>query len=127
MEGKKKSLFKSFLIYAIIIAGIFLVVYVVGAPENKVQKLSYNELLKWVESDLRIEHKLEGGDKAKTIKSIIIVENELVGITDSSAISDKNFSTKNDQYSGDRGRLTDIRPWCTMAAYEFTAPKEKSI
>ena len=95
MEGKKKSLFKSFLIYAIIIAGIFLVVYVVGAPENKVQKLNYSELLKWVESDLRVEKKLEGGDATKTIKSIIIVENELVGITDHSVISEKNFSTKN--------------------------------
>ncbi|MBQ3231881.1 MAG: ATP-dependent zinc metalloprotease FtsH, partial [Clostridia bacterium] len=37
---------------------------------------------------------IEGADPDKTIKSVIIVENELVGITDKSAISEKNFSTK---------------------------------
>ncbi|MBQ5771410.1 MAG: hypothetical protein IIW08_09575, partial [Clostridia bacterium] len=94
MNDKKKGLFKSFLIYAIIIGGIFLIVNLVGAPKNSVKKLSYSELLTWIDHDIRNEKKLDDADADKTVKSVIIVENTLVGITDKSAINEKNFSVK---------------------------------
>ncbi len=94
MNDKKKGLFKSLLIYAVIIGGIFLIVNLVGAPKNQVKKLSYSELLTWIDHDIRNEKELDGADPDKTVKSVIIVENTLVGITDKSAINEKNFSTK---------------------------------
>ncbi len=94
MNDKKKGLLKSLLIYVLIIGGIFLIVNLVGAPKNTVKKLTYSELLSWIDHDIQNHMEIEGADPDKTIKSVIIVENELVGITDKSAISEKNFSTK---------------------------------
>ncbi len=96
MNDKKKGLFRSLMIYTAIIAAILMVVYMVGTPQMRVKpvKLSYSELLKWVESDLRVESEaIEGGNTAETIRSVIIVDNELVGIKNDSTISDKAFST----------------------------------
>ncbi|MBQ9856507.1 MAG: ATP-dependent zinc metalloprotease FtsH [Clostridia bacterium] len=92
LNDKKKGLLKSFLIYVLIIGGIFLIVHLVGTPKNTVKKLTYSELLSWIDHDIQNHKELEGADPEKTIKSVIIVENELVGITDKSAISDKNFN-----------------------------------
>ncbi len=94
MNDKKKGLLKSLLIYVLIIGGIFLIVNLVGAPKNTVKKLTYSELLSWIDHDIQNHMEIEGADPDKTIKSVIIVENELVGITDKSAISEKSFSTK---------------------------------
>jgi len=94
LNDKKKGLLKSLLIYVLIIGGIFLIVNLVGAPKNTVKKLTYSELLSWIDHDIQNHMEIEGADPDKTIKSVIIVENELVGITDKSAISEKNFSTK---------------------------------
>lgn len=43
------------MIYAIILAGIFLVIHMLGSPAKKSDpiRLTYNELLDWVESDLK--------------------------------------------------------------------------
>ena len=72
MNDKKKGLFKSLLIYAIIIGGIFLIVHLVGAPRNQVKKLSYSELLTWIEQDIKNHKEIEGADADKTVKSVII-------------------------------------------------------
>ena len=68
-------------IYAIILAGIFLVIHMLGSPAKKSDpiRLTYNELLDWVESDLKVDRGLSGGNETHTIQSVIIVENELVG------------------------------------------------
>jgi len=68
-------------IYAIILAGIFLVIHMLGSPAKKSDpiRLTYNELLDWVESDLKVDRGLSGGNERHTIQSVIIVENELVG------------------------------------------------
>ncbi len=68
-------------IYAIILAGIFLVIHMLGSPAKKSDpiRLTYNELLDWVESDLKVDRGLSGGSETHTIQSVIIVENELVG------------------------------------------------
>ena len=69
------------MIYAIILAGIFLVIHMLGSPAKKSDpiRLTYNELLDWVESDLKVDRGLSGGNDTHTIQSVIIVENELVG------------------------------------------------
>ena len=69
------------MIYAIILAGIFLVIHMLGSPAKKSDPihLTYNELLDWVESDLKVDRGLSGGNETHTIQSVIIVENELVG------------------------------------------------
>ena len=69
------------MIYAIILAGIFLVIHMLGSPAKKSDpiRLTYNELLDWVESDLKVDRGLSGGNETHTIQSVIIVENELVG------------------------------------------------
>ena len=69
------------MIYAIILAGIFLVIHMLGSPAKKSDpiRLTYNELLDWVESDLKVDRGLTGGNETHTIQSVIIVENELVG------------------------------------------------
>ncbi len=69
------------MIYAIILAGIFLVIHMLGSPAKKSDpiRLTYNELLDWVESDLKVDRGLTGGNDTHTIQSVIIVENELVG------------------------------------------------
>ena len=69
------------MIYAIILAGIFLVIHMLGSPAKKSDpiRLTYNELLDWVESDLKVDRGLSGGNERHTIQSVIIVENELVG------------------------------------------------
>ena len=69
------------MIYAIILAGIFLVIHMLGSPAKKSDpiRLTYNELLDWVESDLKVDRGLSGGNDTHTIHSVIIVENELVG------------------------------------------------
>ena len=69
------------MIYAIILAGIFLVIHMLGSPAKKSDPihLTYNELLDWVESDLKVDRGLSGGNDTHTIQSVIIVENELVG------------------------------------------------
>lgn len=69
------------MIYAIILAGIFLVIHTLGSPAKKSDpiRLTYNELLDWVESDLKVDRGLSGGNDTHTIQSVIIVENELVG------------------------------------------------
>ena len=82
-------------IYAIILAGIFLVIHMLGSPARKSDpiRLTYNELLDWVESDLKVDRGLSGGNEARTIQSIIIVDNELVGIRNDSKIAATAFST----------------------------------
>ncbi len=74
------------MIYAIILAGIFLVIHMLGSPAKKSDpiRLTYNELLDWVESDLKVDRGLSGGNETHTIQSVIIVENELVGARNSS-------------------------------------------
>ena len=69
------------MIYAIILAGIFLVIHMLGSPAKKSDPihLTYNELLDWVESDLKVDRGLSGGNETHTIQSVIVVENELVG------------------------------------------------
>ena len=69
------------MIYAIFLAGIFLVIHMLGSPAKKSDpiRLTYNELLDWVESDLKVDRGLSGGNDTHTIQSVIIVENELVG------------------------------------------------
>ena len=69
------------MIYAIILAGIFLVIHMLGSPAKKSDPihLTYNELLDWVGSDLKVDRGLSGGNETHTIQSVIIVENELVG------------------------------------------------
>ena len=69
------------MIYAIILAGIFLVIHMLGSPAKKSDpiRLTYNELLDWVESDLKVDRGLSGSNETHTIQSVIIVENELVG------------------------------------------------
>ena len=69
------------MIYAIILAGIFLVIHMLGSPAKKSDpiRLTYNELLDWVENDLKVDRGLSGGNETHTIQSVIIVENELVG------------------------------------------------
>ena len=69
------------MIYAIILAGIFLVIHMLGSPAKKSDpiRLTYNELLDWVESDLKVDRGLSGGNDTHTIQSVVIVENELVG------------------------------------------------
>ena len=81
MEEKRRGILKSVVIYAIILAGIFLVIHMLGSPAKKSDpiRLTYNELLDWVESDLKVDRGLSGGNDTHTIQSVIIVENELVG------------------------------------------------
>ncbi len=81
MEEKRRGILKSVVIYAIILAGIFLVIHMLGSPAKKSDpiRLTYNELLDWVESDLKVDRGLSGGNETHTIQSVIIVENELVG------------------------------------------------
>ena len=81
MEEKRRGILKSVVIYAIILAGIFLVIHMLGSPAKKSDpiRLTYNELLDWVESDLKVDRGLSGGNDTHTIHSVIIVENELVG------------------------------------------------
>ncbi len=81
MEEKRRGILKSVVIYAIILAGIFLVIHMLGSPAKKSDPihLTYNELLDWVESDLKVDRGLSGGNETHTIQSVIIVENELVG------------------------------------------------
>ena len=81
MEEKRRGILKSVVIYAIILAGIFLVIHMLGSPAKKSDpiRLTYNELLDWVESDLKVDRGLSGGNERHTIQSVIIVENELVG------------------------------------------------
>ena len=81
MEEKRRGILKSVVIYAIILAGIFLVIHMLGSPAKKSDpiRLTYNELLDWVESDLKVDRGLTGGNETHTIQSVIIVENELVG------------------------------------------------
>ena len=81
MEEKRRGILKSVVIYAIILAGIFLVIHMLGSPAKKSDpiRLTYNELLDWVESDLKVDRGLTGGNDTHTIQSVIIVENELVG------------------------------------------------
>ena len=69
------------MIYAIILAGIFLVIHMLVSPAKKSDpiRLTYNELLDWVDSDLKVDRGLSGGNETHTIQSVIIVENELVG------------------------------------------------
>jgi len=81
LEEKRRGILKSVVIYAIILAGIFLVIHMLGSPAKKSDpiRLTYNELLDWVESDLKVDRGLSGGNETHTIQSVIIVENELVG------------------------------------------------
>ncbi len=97
MDNKRRGLFRSVIIYAAIIAGIFLVVYMVGSPQSRAKPIDISsEVYLWVESDLRVEKGLEGGNPEKTIKSIIFVKNSLVGIKDNgSAVGAGDFSTNN--------------------------------
>ena len=97
MEDKKKGIFRSLIIYAIIIGVIFMIVYMIGSPQtrSKPDKLTYSELLDWVENDLRLARGESGADETKSIRSVIIVNNELVGQKDNSQISAAEFGTKN--------------------------------
>ncbi len=97
MNNKRRGLLRSVIIYTAIIAGIFLVVYMIGSPQSRVKPVDISaEIYQWVESDLRIDSGREGGNPDKTIKSIIFVKNSLVGIKDSgSAVGAGDFSTSN--------------------------------
>ena len=71
MEEKRRGILKSVVIYAIILAGIFLVIHMLGSPAKKSDpiRLTYNELLDWVESDLKVDRGLSGGnDGRRSIK-----------------------------------------------------------
>ena len=97
MEEKKKGLIRSFVIYAAIIGVIFLVVHMIGSPQTRAKpvKITYNELLNWVENDLRFSQNDPSASEANTIRSVIVVQNELVGLKDVSSIPSSEFSTGN--------------------------------
>lgn len=117
MEEKKRGILKSVVIYAIILAGIFLVIHMLGSPARKSDpiRLAYNELLDWVESDLKVERDLPGGNEAHTIQSLIIVSNELVGIRNDSQITATALSTSNYDF------------YCTLPSQERFYEDVKSI
>ena len=100
-KKKRGGIGRTLVVYAAIILGICLIVYMMGMPEKaqEPEKLTYDELLSRVENDLVLSQGGEG-DAAKTIRSVIVVEDELVGIKDDSAISPTKFSVENyDFYS----------------------------
>ncbi len=117
MEEKKRGILKSLVIYAIILAGIFLVIHMLGSPERKSDpvQLTYNELLDWVESDLKVERGLSGGNEAHTVQSVIIVNNELVGIRNDSKIAATALSTSSYDF------------YCTLPSQERFYEDVKSI
>lgn len=117
MEEKKRGILKSLVIYAIILAGIFLVIHMLGSPERKSDpvRLTYNELLDWVESDLKVERNLPGGNEAHTVQSVIIVNNELVGIRNDSKIAATALSTSSYDF------------YCTLPSQERFYEDVKSI
>ena len=87
---------RTFLIYAVIIAGIFLVVYMTGTPAQiaEPEKLSYSELLGRIENDLKLKTGDEKADPAKTVSSVLIVSDQLYGLKDGSSIPASRFGTK---------------------------------
>ena len=87
---------RTFLIYAVIIAGIFLVVYMTGTPAQiaEPEKLRYSELLGRIENDLKLKTGDEKADPAKTVSSVLIVSDQLYGLKDGSSIPASRFGTK---------------------------------
>ncbi|MBE5806964.1 MAG: ATP-dependent metallopeptidase FtsH/Yme1/Tma family protein [Clostridiales bacterium] len=85
------------LVYLLIFAIILFLVQSMGAQTPPTYAtLTYSELLEWVESDLRVDEGLEGGDSARTIKDIVIQSKRLVGRTESTLIRDAEFGTSFD-------------------------------
>ena len=96
MNNRRKGLMRTFVIYAIIIAGIFLVVYMTGTPAQiaEPEKLSYSELLGRIENDLRLKTGDEKADTAKTVSSVLIVSDQLYGLKEGSTIPASRFGSK---------------------------------
>ena len=95
MNNKRmRRLWQGPLIYLLVFAVILLIVQTLGTDTPvSYETLSYSELLEWEESDLRQDEGLQGGEAGKTISSVIIQQNTLVGRTESSAIRDDQFGT----------------------------------
>ena len=92
---KGKGLGKTLIVYAVIIACICFVVFAMGSPTRAKDpaELTYYELLNYVENDLNAAKGKPVEDNKKTVRSVIIVNDELYGITDATTIPDKAFST----------------------------------
>ena len=92
---KGKGLIKTLIVYAVIIACICFVVFAMGSPTRgkEPDELTYFDLLTYVENDLRAAKGETVEDTKKTVRSVIIVQNELYGISDATTIPDKAFST----------------------------------
>ncbi len=97
MPNRGSGFGKTLLVYAVIIACICFVVFAIGSPTKAKEpdELTYSELLTYVENDLRASRGETVEDSKKTVRSVILVENELIGICDGSTIPDSAFSTKN--------------------------------
>ncbi len=96
MNNKSKGIFRTLLIYALIIGGIFLVIALTGTPQSAVQpeELSYSKLLARVEDDLKSDLAGEAG----TIDSVLIVSDTLYGLKTGSTITPQRFGLKNHDF-----------------------------
>ena len=85
------------LIYLLMFAIIVFFVQSMGTETPVTyETLDYSTLLQWVESDLRVDEGLEGGDASMTIRDVIIQSDKLYGRTESSTIRDAEFGTRYD-------------------------------
>ena len=93
-SNQKKGIGKTLLIYAIIIACICAVVVMLGSPKmaDDPIELKYNELMQWVSNDLHLSRGQQDADESKSIKSILIVDNVLYGLTEKTVIPSSEFS-----------------------------------
>ena len=143
--NRGKGLGKTLLIWAIILAGIFMVVFMFGPSTNRQEpkELTYNELLTWVENDLRLASGDETADKSKSIQSIILVDDMLYGISDSTLIAASAFTRDNcdfksllpsqDKFFDDVDAIykdinkTEVSPTGYKFTYDVQEPEKASV
>ncbi|MBR5010552.1 MAG: hypothetical protein IKY06_07895, partial [Clostridia bacterium] len=96
MDNRRRGIFRTLAIYAIIIAGILLVVTMTGTPSQMTEPevLSYSQLLERIENDLKLSEGMEGASASGTVKSVLIQEDRLYGLKENSAIPDERFGNK---------------------------------
>ena len=96
MDNRRRGIFRTLAIYAIIIAGILLVVTMTGTPSQMAEpdELSYSQLLERIENDLKLSEDIEGANESGTVKSVLIQTDRLYGLKENSLIPDERFGNK---------------------------------
>ena len=91
MNKKRTAFGRTLLIYGLIIAGILVVILMTGTSSRvrEPKKLTYSELLNNIQYDLQADRRLLSGnvDTSKTIGSVLIQNNTLMGISNVSTLT----------------------------------------